>query len=985
MSSYNKLNNILGWLIFGIALLVYTLTVEPTASFWDCGEFIAAAYKLQIPHPPGAPLFLMIGRVFSFFAGGDVTKVAFWVNMVSVVSSAFTILFLFWTITLLARKLVVFQDGEATLIQKILVLGAGTVGALAYTFSDSFWFSAAEAEVYAISAFFTAFVVWAILKWERMADQPDSDRWLLLIAYMVGLSIGVHLLNLVAIPSLGLVFYFRKYKPTKAGIAATLGISALILGAILIGVIPGLPSMAGWFEILFVNSFGLPFKSGITFFVVIFIGAIVYGIIYSVKKNNRVLNLALLSFVFVLIGYSSYTMVLVRSNFNPPIDENNPEDIMKFISYLKREQYGDRPLFYGPQFTADLTEQNDGAALYKKGEEDYEIYDYRTENIFDPNHQTLLPRMHSQQPHHVAEYKKLLKEYGGWREGKKPSGYHNIRYMLDRQLGKMYWRYFLWNFVGREGDIQDSDELWPWEAGEKMPELLDSNARNNYWMLPLILGIAGLLFQYTKEKKSFAITALLFFFTGIAIILYLNAPPIEPRERDYAYAGSYYAFCIWIGLGVIAVFDLLKEAIKNHKALAALSLAVSLLVPTVMAVQGWDDHDRSGRYHSVDSAKNLLNSCKPNAILFTGGDNDTFPLWYVQEVEGFRTDVRVCNLSLLNTDWYIDQMKKDAYDSKALPISLENEDYIQGTNDVVYYNNPSGNDQPMYVDAYIKAIKEENPNIRRYLQTDRHKKYINALPSKNLVVRMDANAVKSKGIVPEKFESRVPNRLAWTLKRNSLEKKDLIILDMISNIAKDNWERPIYFSTTLGNSNYLDLKNHMYLEGLAYRLLPANNGNDQQGTINTDVMYDNMMNNMFWRGMADEGVFYDENYKRMVFNARLQYYFLAAHLIYVENDKERGKAVINKSLEVMPDDVFAMEIYGAQYVGLLFEVDDEEKAMEIATAMGDRSVEMIEYMSGQGVSRESMYRYYAVLNTIAKTLEQNGKTEEAKKYAAWLQ
>lgn len=985
MSSYNKLNNILGWLIFGISLLVYTLTVEPTASFWDCGEFIAAAYKLQIPHPPGAPLFLMIGRVFSFFAGGDVTKVAFWINMVSVVSSAFTILFLFWTITLLARKLVVFEDGEATLTQKLLVLGAGAVGALAYTFSDSFWFSAAEAEVYAISAFFTAFVVWAILKWERIADHPDSDRWLLLIAYMVGLSIGVHLLNLVAIPSLGLVFYFRKYKPTKGGIIATLAISAAILGAILIGVIPGLPSMAGWFEVLFVNSFGLPFKSGITFFVVIFLGSIIYGIIYSIKKNNRILNLALLSFVFVLIGYSSYTMVLVRSNFNPPIDENNPEDIMKFISYLKREQYGDRPLFYGPQFTADLIEQNDGSALYKKGEEEYEIYDYRTENIFDPTQQTLFPRMHSQQAHHVAEYKKLLQQYGGWREGKMPSGYHNIRYMLDRQLGKMYWRYFLWNFVGREGDIQDSDELWPWEAGEKMPELLDSNARNNYWMLPLLLGIAGLLFQYSKEKKSFAITALLFFFTGIAIIIYLNAPPIEPRERDYAYSGSYYAFCIWIGLGVIAVFDLLKEAIKNHKALAALVVAVSLLVPTVMALQGWDDHDRSGRYHSVDSAKNLLNSCAKNAILFTGGDNDTFPLWYVQEVEGFRTDVRVCNLSLLNTDWYIDQMKKDAYDSKALPISLENEDYIQGTNDVVYYNNPSGKDQPMYVDAYIKAVKEDNPNIRRYLQTDRHKKYINALPSKNLVVRMNAEATKAQGIVPEKFESRVSNQLSWTLKRNSLEKKDLIILDMIANIAKDNWERPIYFSTTLGNSNYLDLKNHMYLEGLAYRLLPANNGNDQQGTVNTDVMYDNMMNNMFYRGMNDTDVFYDENYKRMVFNARLQYYFLAAHLIYVENDKERAKTVINKSLEVMPDNVFAMEIYGAQYVGLLFEVGDETKAMEIATAMGDRSVEMIEYMSGQGVSRDSMYRYYAVLNTIAKTLEQNGKTEEAKKYSAWLQ
>jgi len=516
-------------------MAVYALTIEPTASYWDCGEFIAASYKLQIPHPPGAPLFLMLGRLFSLLSFGDVTKVAYWINMVSALSSAFTILFLYWSITLIARKLVVFEDDKATFVQKIQVIGAGVVGSLAYTFSDSFWFSATEAEVYAISSFFTAFVFWAILKWERIVDksEADADRWLLLIAYMVGLSIGVHLLNLVAIPALGLVYYFKKYKANVVGAFVALGISAVILMVILVGVIPGIPSIAGFFEIFFVNTLGLPFNSGVIFFLIAFLGALIFGIIYSIQNNKRILNLSLLSFAFILIGYSSYTMVLVRSNFNPPIDENNPEEVLKFISYLKREQYGDRPLFYGPQFTGDLIAQEDGDPIYKKGDNGkYEIYDYKTINEFDPKHQTLFPRMHSQQGHHVAEYKKLLSQYGGWREGRMPSGSQNIKYLFDRQLGKMYWRYFLWNFVGREGDIQDSRELWPWEAGSEIPQLLESKARNNYYMLPLVLGLIGLVFQFTNERKSFIVTALLFFFTGIAIILYLNAPPIEPRERD---------------------------------------------------------------------------------------------------------------------------------------------------------------------------------------------------------------------------------------------------------------------------------------------------------------------------------------------------------------------------------------------------------------------------------------------------------------------
>jgi len=968
-------------------MAVYALTIEPTASYWDCGEFIAASYKLQIPHPPGAPLFLMLGRLFSLLSFGDVTKVAYWINMVSALSSAFTILFLYWSITLIARKLVVFEDDKATFVQKIQVIGAGVVGSLAYTFSDSFWFSATEAEVYAISSFFTAFVFWAILKWERIVDksEADADRWLLLIAYMVGLSIGVHLLNLVAIPALGLVYYFKKYKANVVGAFVALGISAVILMVILVGVIPGIPSIAGFFEIFFVNTLGLPFNSGVIFFLIAFLGALIFGIIYSIQNNKRILNLSLLSFAFILIGYSSYTMVLVRSNFNPPIDENNPEEVLKFISYLKREQYGDRPLFYGPQFTGDLIAQEDGDPIYKKGDNGkYEIYDYKTINEFDPKHQTLFPRMHSQQGHHVAEYKKLLSQYGGWREGRMPSGSQNIKYLFDRQLGKMYWRYFLWNFVGREGDIQDSRELWPWEAGSEIPQLLESKARNNYYMLPLVLGLIGLVFQFTNERKSFIVTALLFFFTGIAIILYLNAPPIEPRERDYAYAGSFYAFCIWIGIGVIGIVDYLKELIKNQKVVSVIAVLFGLSIPTVMAVQGWDDHNRSDRYQSVDSAKNLLNSCAPNAILFTGGDNDTFPLWYVQEVEGFRTDVRVCNLSLLNTDWYIDQMKRKAYDSEPLPISLENKNYIQGTNDVIYYNNPSGKDQPMYVDGFIKAVKEDNPAIRRYIQTDRHKNYINSLPSKTLVLNIDAQSVLSQKIIPAKYETRIPQQLVWNLKSNTLEKKDLIILDMIANINKDGWKRPIYFSTTLGGSNYLDLRQYMYLEGFAYRLVPADNGNASQGAINTEVMYDNMLNKTFWREMGNTKVFYDENYKRMVFNARLQYYFLAANLLYVDQDKERAKKAIEFCMTNLPDETFPYEIYGAQFVGVLLDLGEDKKAIEISEKMTIRSKEMIDYLSSQGADRDELYRYYAVINTIYESFKDHGDKELAAKYGALL-
>ncbi|MGV3589373.1 MAG: protein O-mannosyl-transferase family, partial [Adhaeribacter sp.] len=639
MSSYSRINNILGWLVFLIAAIVYGLTLEPTASFWDAGEFIACSYKLLVPHPPGAPFYLLVARIFSMFAGDNVLLVAPLINFLSGLVSAFTVLFLFWSITIMARKMLVGRTVEPTFGQTLLIMGSGAVGALAFTFSDSFWFSAVEAEVYGMSAFFSAFVFWAMLKWEGKAHEVSSGKWLILIAYMVGLSIGVHLLNLLAIPALAFIYYYRKTtKPSRKGTIYTFLISSFIIVVILWGIIPGLPSLAGSFEVFFINNIGLPFSSGIFIFLALFVGLIIYGFRYSFRHNNRFLNTALLSFVFILIGYSSYMIIPIRSAYDPTIDENDPENIVSFVSYLKREQYGDRPLLYGPQFTAEVIDQEQGDPRYVKGKDKYEIVDYKIEPVYDPKDMSLLPRIYSNQPMHIQEYQKWVPI----QQGRKPTMGENLSFMMKYQLGHMYWRYFLWNFVGRDSDVQNAGVLWPTESSQGLPErVAESKARNNFYMLPLLLGVLGLIYQIRKDKRDAFIVGLLFFFTGLAIALYLNQPPVEPRERDYTFAGSFFAFSIWIGLGVLGLADLLSKFIKSDVARAAAVTLLCLSVPIIMAAQGWDDHDRSDRYHSVDSAKNLLSSLAPNAIIFTNGDNDTFPLWYAQEVEGFRTDVRV--------------------------------------------------------------------------------------------------------------------------------------------------------------------------------------------------------------------------------------------------------------------------------------------------------------------------------------------------------
>lgn len=591
MRSYKSLNNLVGWLVFAIATVVYLITLEPTASFWDCGEFIACSYKLLVPHPPGAPLFLLLGRLFSLFSFGDVTKVSVLVNALSALSSSFTVLFLFWTITMLAKKLVLHQPGalghsvpnapEPTFGQSLLILGAGVVGALSFAFSDSFWFNAEEGEVYAMSSLFTAAVVWIMLKWENRAHEADSDKWLVLIAYVVGLSIGVHLLNLLALPALAFIYYYRRTQnPTTWGGIVTLVISLVVVGLILVGIIPGLPSLAGGFEVFFVNSVGLPFNSGIIIFLVLFVALLVVGFRYSIHKRNRLLNTAMLSLVFILIGYSSYLIIPIRSSYHPTINENNPEDVLSFVSYLKREQYGDRPLLYGPQFNARPIRYEEGAPRYVREGDKYVVAEKRQVVVYDDADKMLLPRIYSPQPEHLYNYQKWV----DIREGVKPTMGQNLSFLFRYQMGHQFWRYFLWNYVGRESDIQQSGGLWPWNASNAgVPErMADSKARNNFYAIPLILGLVGLFYQSRRDSRNAFIVGLLFVFTGLAIVVYLNQPPIEPRERDYTFTGATYAYAIWIGLSVLGLAELLRSVLKADSGRAIAATALGLLAPVLL-------------------------------------------------------------------------------------------------------------------------------------------------------------------------------------------------------------------------------------------------------------------------------------------------------------------------------------------------------------------------------------------------------------------
>ena len=1012
---FKKLNNIIGWIVFAIATFTYVSTIEPTASFWDCGEYIACAYKLEVGHPPGAPFFMIVGRMFALFAGGDPAMAGKMINIMSALCSSFSILFLFWTITRLGIKAIVKQGEEFTTGKQWAVLGAGVVGGLAYTFSDSFWFSAVEGEVYAFSSFFTALVFWAVLKWdeEDSVNPTSAMRWLVLIAYLMGLSIGVHLLNLLAIPAICFIYYFKKHKFTWKSFMITGVISLVLLGGIQNIMIPKIVKFAADFEVFFVNKMGMGFNIGsifyflllfvalsslilytvkkkesyykigfytaivFTFFVVIsgyggsalftrllVLGGLLYGIHYLKSKNTNILNVILVSFTTLLIGYSSFFVLIIRSQANTPMDENDPENAITMLSYLNREQYGDFPLTYGNYYNAPTKSQQyfgDKDPIYAKDEaaKKYVVVDDRKKSVpvYEEEYCTVFPRMWSQQGNHEAAYRywgdvqshhktkqKMNEQTGQMEEVQIPTFIANMTYFISYQVKYMYLRYFAWNFIGRQNDIQglNGNPLeGNWKTGLKGVDdfLLDTDtshvthaasnnmASNSFYALPFILGLLGFFFQLKNNKADTWVVALLFLLTGLAIVVYLNQYPYQPRERDYAYAASFYAFAIWIGLGVLGIYDFLSKKV-NAQTAALLATVVGLIIPTLMAAEGWDDHNRAKRTMSRDFAVNYLNTCAPNAILFTNGDNDTFPLWYAQEVEGVRTDVRVVNLSLLQTDWYINQQRRAAYESAPVPFTIPAEKYTQSKREVVYIMD-KGTGAMNLKKAIDFVVSDDLEN-----KLDYGNKPLDYFPTKTFYVPVDSMKVMREKVIAVKDTARLVKQIKWSINRQYLTKNDLMVLDLI---AHNDWKRPIYFAVTTGSEAYLGLEDYFQLEGLAYRLTPIKNTNDemaQGGRVNTDIMYDNIMNKFAWGGLDKPGVSLDENCARMASNMRMQMATLAGALIN-KGQKKKAEKVLDLCLEKMPDENVRYEATLYTIIAGYYQLGNMKKATELSAKLFD--------------------------------------------------
>ncbi|MEJ5993022.1 DUF2723 domain-containing protein [Pedobacter sp. Du54] len=931
--NYSKTNNIIGWICFFIATLTYILTLEPSVSFWDCGEFIASALKMQVVHQPGAPLFLMIQRFFSLFAMGDVNKVAYFMNVGSAVASGATILFLFWTITALAKKTLIKVGEEVTTSKMISIMGAGAVGALAYTFSDSFWFSAVESEVYALSSLFTAIVFWAILKWEAIADEPHADKWLLFIAYIMGLSIGIHLLNLLTIPAIAFVYYFKKTKQaTTKGILKTFGIGILILAVIQYGIIQYLVSFGAYFDLFFVNTLGLGFGTGVLAFAFLLIAGLTFGIRYSIKHQKRILNLALVSTVLVIFGYGSFAMIVIRAQAKPNLNNSDPDNAFSFLSYLNREQYGDRPLLFGPNYNSQPKYDENGRPVYKetgisyrKGIDKYEIAGKKTEQVYGVNEDfpdsikrlqgtVFFPRMYSDEAAHVNYYKDMM----NLSDSDVPGFGKNFGFFLKYQTGLMYMRYFMWNFAGRQNDDQGQGSVYEgqWLSGIKPidgillgdqtnlpPSIVESNSYNRFFFLPLILGILGALWHFKRNQKDAGIIGLLFFFTGMAIVLYLNQKPLEPRERDYAYVGSFYAFAIWIGLGALAIKEFLEKKLTAKTAAIGATAIAMACAPVLMAAQGWDDHDRSSKMVPHDIAVSYLESCAPNAILFTYGDNDTYPLWYAQEVENVRPDIRLVNLSLFDTDWYINNMKRKVHESEALPLSMKPSQYVAGVRDVMYYQ-----DYKIAESVELKQIVDlllSDSESDKLALSDGSK--TNFIPTKNLKLTVNAQDVIKTGTVPAAAADKIASTMEWKFNKGYVTKGTLAFLDIL---AHNNWKRPIYFCSTVPSSQFNGLDNYLYSEGLALRLLPLKqdslNSAERTGEqpINLDPMYAHVMNKFKWGNVKtasylDSQSADDISIFNNIFNSLTTGLIKAGRL-------EDAKKVVRKYDEVMPTKIYGI-------------------------------------------------------------------------------
>lgn len=1004
---FQLINNVTGWITFIIASLTYILTAEPTASLWDCGEFITTSVGLQVGHPPGAPLFMIISRLFAIFAPSP-DKQALMINYMSALCSGFTILFLFWSISHLARKLVLKGSQVCTLGQLFAIMGASLVGALTYTFSDTFWFSAVEGEVYAMSSLFTAVVFWAILKWENVAFEPYANRWLILIAYLIGLSIGVHLLNLLAIPAIVFVYYFKKYTPTTKGVIKTGILSLIILGIVNFVLIPGVIKLAGTFELIFVNGMGLPFNTGVIIYALLLIGGLTYGIGYTLKKNKTILNTILTCFIVMMIGYSCYSMVVIRSISNPPIDENSPDNVFSLLSYINRDQYGDSPLFYGQYYNAPLTDISEGSPIYYQNKitGKYDKIGNKPNYTYDSRFCTFFPRMYSNQRSYFPQ------EYEAWggkpngptymvngKAVQKPSFGNNLKYFFNYQIGHMYWRYFMWNFSGRQNDIQGYgdirhgnwitgikflDELRLGNQDELPDELKSEKALNKYYMLPFLLGILGMFYQYKKGregKQDFWVLMLFFFMTGLAIIIFLNQTPREPRERDYAYAGSFYAYAIWIGLGVLSIWEFLSKKI-NSKLAALVTTGVCLVVvPVNMAAQNWDDHTRAGRYATLAHAKNYLNSCAPNAILFTYGDNDTFPLWYAQEVEGVRRDIRIVNLSLLAGGWYIDQINRKAYESDRVPISFTHEQYHEGVRDWVAV-------QERFKSANLKDVMEfvasDHPNTK--VRSAYNNEVMDYIPTKNVYVPVDAEKVIANGTVNAKDSALIVDKVEIPIKKNNLNKSELMVLDII---ATNDWKRPIYFGIGMGSDNYMGLEDYFQLEGAAYRLVPIKTKNQEYynfGRIDTDILYDNVMNKFEWGNIKDPKVNIDYFHDNTIAVMRYRNTFLRlAEALIGEGKNTKAVAVLDKSLEELPISQVPIDNNILNYIPLYYALGETEKADNLARELAIKNYQMLRYINSlapadaqSGELQQEQRMSLEVIRYLIAYTQRAGRTELAK-------
>ncbi|MDD6500603.1 MAG: DUF2723 domain-containing protein [Bacteroidales bacterium] len=1061
MKKYNLINNLLGWFSFAVAAVTYCLTVEPTASFWDCPEFITTAYKLEVGHPPGAPFFMLTGNFFTQFTD-DPTKVAFCVNIMSALLSALCILFLFWSITHLARKLIC-KDGVVTsLSQLIVIMGSGLTGALAYTWSDTFWFSAVEGEVYAYSSMFTALVFWLILKWEDHADEPHSDRWLVLIFYLTGLSIGVHLLNLLCLPAITLVYYYKRYPSANLkGSLVALGVSMLLVAAVLYGVVPGIVKVGGWFELFFVNSLGMPFNTGVVIYLIVLIGVVLAAIWSTTQKNRvrtqilyvasiallgipfmghgalsvvcgllvlgalyfvltlknkdgnfilrkRFLNTSLLCMLMLMIGYSSYAIIVIRSTQNTPMDQNSPEDIFTLGTYMGREQYGSYPLFKGEAYCSQGQAYAAGAIEYEKRmrtqrkekatpdePDQYEEIE-ETVGVNYPSELTMLfPRMWS--AGHTAQYQEWMGDIE-MNEGymQTPDGYEvpvsmptqleNIRFFLSYQVNFMYWRYFMWNFAGRQNDIQSKGfelEHGNWISGipfidnalygdqSLLPDALskDNKGHNVFYCLPLLLGLIGLFWQsYRGEKgvRQFWVVFFLFFMTGLAIVLYLNQTPSQPRERDYAYAGSFYAFAIWIGLGVAALASLFEKLLKKPVLAAAVASLAGICVPLQMVSQTWDDHDRSGRYACRDFGLNYLNTLpeKGNPIIFTNGDNDTFPLWYNQEVEGQRTDARVCNLSYLQTDWYTDQMKRPAYDSPALPITWERICYVDNGKHAYY---PIRAEEKVQLDA----LKKTNPEVDPYELSYILKNYVckesgGYFPTDSVVVSVNKEAVRESGMYLPFGPDSIPDKMIISLKnvnerQGGLYRADVMVYEML---AHADWKRPMYMSVTLGSENYASLENFCVLEGLAYRITPFNFGG--RGVVDEKLMMHNFMERFKYGNMSQPGLYIDETVSRMCRTHRRMFVMLADRLVR-SGKKDDAAKVLARCEKELPACNIPYTDDDSQLASLWAEVGNAKEAERVAKAVLTYNLQYFNFLNSLSASTIESYRitnYYLFASTI---------------------